>query len=141
MVSPDPTQECSGPAHLTLSISRSYFAMLCLVTQLSLTLCDPMDCNPLGSSVHGDSPGKYTGVGCQALLQRIFPTQESNQVSRIDILLWGMVFLCLLIKSLMFELLLMGQASAEHLVSTITPSFKKILIWLCWVLVPAHRTF
>ena len=58
-----------------------------------------------------------------------------------DILLWGMVFLCLLIKSLMFELLLMGQASAEHLVSTITPSFKKILIWLCWVLVPAHRTF
>ena len=38
-------------------------------------LCDPMDCSPLGSSVHGDSPGKNTGVGCYALLQRIFPTQ------------------------------------------------------------------
>ena len=25
-----------------------------------------------------DSPGKNTGVGCQALLQGIFPTQESN---------------------------------------------------------------
>ena len=25
-----------------------------------------------------DSPGKNTGVGCHALLQRIFPTQESN---------------------------------------------------------------
>ena len=42
------------------------------------TLCNPMDCSPPGSSVHGDSPGKNTGVGCHALLQRIFPTQGSN---------------------------------------------------------------
>ena len=27
------------------------------------TLCDPMDCSPPGSSVHGNSPGKNTGVG------------------------------------------------------------------------------
>ena len=26
---------------------------LVLVTQLCLTLCDPMDCSPSGSSVHG----------------------------------------------------------------------------------------
>ena len=26
---------------------------LCLVAQLGLTLCDPMDCSLLGSSVHG----------------------------------------------------------------------------------------
>ena len=32
-----------------------------------------------GSSVHGDSPGRNTGVGCHALLQGIFPTQELNQ--------------------------------------------------------------
>jgi len=38
-----------------------------------------MDCSPPGSSVHGDSPGKNTGVGCHALLQGIFPIQESNQ--------------------------------------------------------------
>ena len=37
-----------------------------------------MDCSPPGSSVHGDSPGKNTGVGCCALLQGIFPTQGSN---------------------------------------------------------------
>ena len=43
-----------------------------------LTLCDPVDCSLPGSSVHGDSPGKNTGVGCHALLQGIFPTQESN---------------------------------------------------------------
>ena len=39
----------------------------------------PVDCGPPGSSVHGDSPGKNTGVGCHALLQGIFPTQGSNQ--------------------------------------------------------------
>ena len=52
--------------------------MVCLIAQLCLTFCDPMDCSPLGSSVHGDSLGKNTGVGCRALLQGIFPTQESN---------------------------------------------------------------
>ena len=52
--------------------------MLCLVTQLCLTLCDPMDCSPPGYSLHGDSLGKNTGTGCHALLQGIFPTQESD---------------------------------------------------------------
>ena len=52
--------------------------MLCFVTQSCLTLCDHMDCSLPGSSVHGDSPGKNTGVGCHALLQGIFPTQGSN---------------------------------------------------------------
>ena len=42
------------------------------------TLWDPMDCSLLGSSAHGDSPGKNTGVGFHALLQRIFPTQGLN---------------------------------------------------------------
>ena len=55
------------------------YCVLCLVTQLYLTLWDPVDHNPPGSSVHGDPPGKNTGVGCHALLQGIFPTQESNQ--------------------------------------------------------------
>ena len=31
-------------------------------------LCDAMDCNPPGSSVLEDSPGKNTGVGCHFLL-------------------------------------------------------------------------
>ena len=51
---------------------------MCLVTQSCLTLCDPMDCSPSGSSVYRDSPGKTTGVGCHALLQGISPTQGSN---------------------------------------------------------------
>ena len=86
--------------------------------QSYLTFCDPMDCSPSGSSVHGilqarilewvtmpSSKGfsqprdrtqvshiaadslpseplgkpKNTGVGSLSLLQRIFPTQESNR--------------------------------------------------------------
>ena len=35
-------------------------------------------CSPPGSSVHGDSPGKNTGVGSLSLLQGIFPTQGLN---------------------------------------------------------------
>ena len=44
------------------------------------TLCDPMDCSPPGSSGHGDSPGKNTGLGCHFLIQGIFPIQGSNLV-------------------------------------------------------------
>ena len=51
---------------------------LCLVAQSCLTLCDPMDYCLSGSPVHGNSPGKNTGLSCHALLQRIFPTQGSN---------------------------------------------------------------
>ena len=37
-----------------------------------------MNCSPPGFSVHEDSPGKNTGVGCYARLQGIFPTQGLN---------------------------------------------------------------
>ena len=55
-----------------------YTTMLCLVTQLCLTVCNPMDYSLPGSSVHGDSPGKNTGVGCHALLQGIFSIHGLN---------------------------------------------------------------
>ena len=49
-----------------------------LVAQSCLVLCDTMGYNPPGFSVHGDSPGKNTGVGCHSLLQGNFPTQGLN---------------------------------------------------------------
>ena len=54
--------------------------MLCAVLSRSVMCdsCDLMDCSPPGSSVHGDSPGKNTGVSCHAFLQGIFPTQGLN---------------------------------------------------------------
>ena len=39
--------------------------MKVLVTQLCPTVCDPLDYSPPDSSVHGDSPGKNTGMGSQ----------------------------------------------------------------------------
>ena len=51
---------------------------MCLVSQSCPTLCNLMDCSLPGSSVHGDSLGKNTGVGCHAFLQGIFLIQESN---------------------------------------------------------------
>ena len=58
--------------------NRTYsLAVLCLVAQSCPTL-RPYDHSPPGSSVHGDSLGKNTGVGCHALLQGIFPTRGSN---------------------------------------------------------------
>ena len=52
--------------------------VLCLVAQSRLTLCDPMDYCLSGSSVHGNSPGKNTGVDCHSFLQGIFLTQGSS---------------------------------------------------------------
>ena len=57
---------------------KCLLAVLCLATQLCSTLYNSMDCSPPGSSVHEDSPGKNTGVGCHSLLQGIFLTQELN---------------------------------------------------------------
>ena len=66
------------PGHFEAVDIINDYQVLCLIAQSCLTLCNPRDCSPPGSSVHRDSPGKSTGVGCHALLQRIFPTQGSN---------------------------------------------------------------
>ena len=52
--------------------------LLCLITQSYLTLWDPMDYSLPVFSVHGDSPGKSTGMGCHNLLQGIFSAHRSN---------------------------------------------------------------
>ena len=52
--------------------------MFCVLLVAQLALCNPMDCSLPGSSIHRDSPGKNTRVGCHALLQGIFLTQGSN---------------------------------------------------------------
>ena len=59
-------------------LGQLFGTVLCLVTQLCPTLCDPVDCSLPDSSSYGDSPGKNTGVDCHALLQGIFPTQGLN---------------------------------------------------------------
>ena len=56
---------------------------LCSVAQSCPTLCDPMDCSLPSSSIHGDSPGKNTGVGCHAPLQGSSQPRDWTQVSCI----------------------------------------------------------
>ena len=62
-------------AHVCTCVHMQARALSCL------TLCDPKDCCPPGFSVHGDSPGKNTGMGCHFLLQGIFATHRSNLAS------------------------------------------------------------
>ena len=67
------SRRCSQPRDRTSHASpalavRLHACMHARSLQLCLTLCDPMDCSPPGSSVHGDSLVKNTGVGCHALL-------------------------------------------------------------------------
>ena len=49
--------------------------------QSCLTLCYPMDCSPPGFSVHGDSPGRNTGVSRHALLQGTSQPRDRTQAS------------------------------------------------------------
>ena len=50
----------------------------CSVSKSCLTLCNPMDSSPPGSSVHGISHLENTGVGCHFLFQGTFPTRGVN---------------------------------------------------------------
>ena len=54
---------------------------MCLVAQSCPTLCDPMDCSPPGSSVHGVSPSKNTGVGCYVSHQGILSIDNPTNIS------------------------------------------------------------
>ena len=58
--------EAPGPGNMACDSALSHFSCV-------PTLCNAMDYRPPGSSVHGILQAKNTGVGCHALLQRIFP--------------------------------------------------------------------
>ena len=60
------------------SSSVLYLCVHAKLIQSCPTLRNPMDYNPPGSSVLGDSSGRNTGVGYHFLLQGIFLTQELN---------------------------------------------------------------
>jgi len=74
------TEESSGETfYKFISDMSMNDSVVGLVAQSCLTLCSPMDCSPPGSSVHGDSPGKNTEMGCHSLFLGIFPTQWLKQ--------------------------------------------------------------
>ena len=70
------TEPPGKPALISLSFRKkksSWFSNTAAAAakslQSCLTLSDPMDYSPPGSSVHGIFPGKRTGVGCHCLLR------------------------------------------------------------------------
>ena len=66
--------DCSHEIKRHLLLGRKSMTNLCLVAQSCPILCNPM--GPPGPSVHRDSPGKNTGVGCHAILQDDKPRQQ-----------------------------------------------------------------
>ena len=74
-----------GPSHCPTPNNPvcSKLVRCCLVAKSCPTLCDPMDRSPPGSSVHGDSPGKRTGVGCHSLSRGSSPARDQTRVSCI----------------------------------------------------------
>ena len=63
--------------YLVIDLSFAENRVKVLVAQSCPTFCDPIDCCPTDSSVHGILLVR-TGVGCPSLLQGIFPTQGLN---------------------------------------------------------------
>ena len=71
------------------TFSRAYVHAKLL--QLCLTLCDPMDCSLPGPSVHGDSPGKNTGVDAMPSSMGSSQPKDRTCVSYVS---WHKEFLC-----------------------------------------------
>ena len=73
-----------GSPHTTLDLGQKAEKWKGVYTHIHLRVCTLSHFSrvwlfvtpwTVGSSVHGDSPGRNTGVGCHALLRRIFLTQ------------------------------------------------------------------
>ena len=57
---------------------RDIFVHACQVASVMSDSLQPHELQPTRPLCPWDFPGKKTGVSCDALLQGIFPTQESN---------------------------------------------------------------
>ena len=65
-------QELGFPFLFFWGLPMLSIAKCILSPSVFLTLYDPLDSSPPGSSVRGIFPGKNTRVGCHSLLQEIF---------------------------------------------------------------------
>ena len=68
---------CVYPLYIYVYI-YNYIYVGSEMAQLCLTLCDPMFCSLLGSSILWIFLARVTGEDCHFLLQGIFPTQGLN---------------------------------------------------------------
>ena len=66
------------PRESCLEVTETWDVCARSIAQLCLTLCDPMDRSPSGSSVHEILRARILGVDSHSFLQGIFLTQEPN---------------------------------------------------------------
>jgi len=66
---------------------------LCMCAQPCLTLCDPMDCSPPDSSLHGIFPGKNIVVGCHFFPPGDIPNLGIETTSPVSPALAGRFFM------------------------------------------------
>ena len=73
-------EELEGRKTIVYSSARAWSRLAFVLSCFNhvLFFCKSITCSPPISSVHGNSPGKNTRVGCHALLQGTFPTQGSS---------------------------------------------------------------
>ena len=81
-----------------------------LVIQSCLTLCNPEDCSPPGSSVHGILQARILEWFFHFLLQGIFPIQGSNP----RLLHCGQILYCLSHQGSLYNELLFNHKKAEN---------------------------
>ena len=60
------------------SLKPSLFCFLCVYVCVGVTLCDPVDCNPPGSSLHGILQARILEWIAISFSRGIFPTQGLN---------------------------------------------------------------
>ena len=79
----DPENQASPVKTLTF-LTEGEMCMCMLNHFHHVQLCNPMDCSPQGSSVHGIL--QASAAGCHALLQGIFQTQDGAHMSHVSYL-------------------------------------------------------
>ena len=62
----------------------NYYNMCAQSLQSCPTLCNPTDCSPPGSSVHGDPPGKKIEVGCHFFSRRSSRPRNGTSLSYVS---------------------------------------------------------
>ena len=73
------------PERLGINVDqKSEFPHVCMYAQSCPTLCDPTDCSPLDSSVHGIFQARILEWVAISYSRGIFPTQGSNPVSCVS---------------------------------------------------------
>ena len=146
------------PVSIYLLISISLFltckirVKFCRLTYMSNSFVTPWTLAHI-SPVHGEFPGKNTGVGCHFLPQGIFPTQKSSpdlllgrqiffsyhwttwEVPYICVLLY--IYMCIYMFTCMCEKNCKGCMGKLHVFFVLLKKFDEVLLilftWLLWL--------